>query len=101
MLLTIVRGAKSFDDLRTIDGTKYTTFRKACMKLGLVANNSEKDDAPNEASTWATGAQLRSMFCYLLMYNEVGPPELLLDKYWEDLFDDVEQRLQHEHRIPS
>ena len=69
MLLHIVHGAKSFEDLRTTDGTTYSTFREACMTLGLVV---EWDDALNEASTWATVAQLRSMFCSLLMYNEVG-----------------------------
>jgi len=72
MLLTIVRGAKSFDGLRTIDRTKYATFSEACMTLGLVADNSELDDALFEASTLATGAQLWSMFYFLLMYNEVG-----------------------------
>ena len=51
MLLHIVRGAKSFDDLRTIDDTTYATFCEACMTLGLVADNSEWNDALNEAST--------------------------------------------------
>ena len=41
MLLIIVRGAKSFDDLKIIDGTKYATFGEACMTLGLVADNNE------------------------------------------------------------
>jgi len=98
MLLIIFRGAKSFDDLKIIDGTKYATFGEACMTLGLVADNSEWDDTLNEASTWATGAQLRSMFCSLLMYNEVGQPELLWDKHWKDFSDDLERRLKREHQ---
>ena len=55
MLLHIVRGAKSFEDFQTIDGTTYATFNEACMTLGLVADNSEWDDA-HEASTWVTEA---------------------------------------------
>jgi len=98
MLLTIVCEAKSFDDLKTINGTKYATFLKACMTLGLVADNSEWDDALNDTSTWATGTQLRSIFCSLLMYNEMGEPELLWDKHWKDLSNDLEQGLQHEHQ---
>jgi len=98
MFLHIVRGAKSFDDLRKIDGTMYATFREACMTLGLVADNSEWDNALNEASTWETGVQLGSMFCSLLMYNEVGQPELLWDKHWDGLSDDLERRLQCEHQ---
>jgi len=101
MLLSIVRGEKSFDDLRTIDGTKYATFHEACMTLGLVTNKREWDDALNQASTWATGAQLQSIFCSLLTYNEVGLLELLWDKYWKDLSDDLERRLQCEHHNPE
>jgi len=35
------------------------------------------------------------------MYNEVGQPELLWDKHWEDLYDDLQQRLQREHQNPK
>jgi len=35
------------------------------------------------------------------MYNEVGQPELLLDKHWEDLSDDLERKLQREHQNPE
>jgi len=58
MLPTIVHCAKSFEELGTIDGTEYAIFREACLALGLVADNSEWDDALFKASTWATGVQL-------------------------------------------
>jgi len=58
VLLTIVCGVKSFQELRTIDGTEYAIFREPRVSLGLVDDNSEWDDALFEASTWATGAQL-------------------------------------------
>jgi len=58
MLLIIVYGANSFQELRPIDGIKYTIFCEACVALELVADNNKWDDALIEASTWATGAQL-------------------------------------------
>ena len=45
---------------------------------------------------WATGVQLRSMFCSMLMYNEVAQPNILWEGHWEDLTDDLELRLQRE-----
>jgi hypothetical protein len=36
MLLTNVRGPQSFEDLRTVDGTVYDTFRQACVARGLL-----------------------------------------------------------------
>jgi len=56
MLLTIVRGAMCFDDLRTGHVTLHPTFHEACCAKGLVSDNSECDDALTEVARWATGA---------------------------------------------
>ena len=56
VLLTIVRGAKSFEELRKIDGTEYAIFCEACLAMGLVIDNSEWDNALFEAYIWAAGA---------------------------------------------
>ena len=34
-LLTVVRGATSFEDLRTVDGHCHATFQEACLARGL------------------------------------------------------------------
>ena len=36
MLLNIIRGATSFKNLRTIDGIFYSSFKEACITLGLL-----------------------------------------------------------------
>src|SRR5208282_3668855 len=41
MLLTIVRGPKSFTNLHMIDGTTWGTFKETCIALGLLADDSE------------------------------------------------------------
>jgi len=48
MLLTIVRGATCYDDLRTFHGTLFPTVREACCARGLVSDNSEWDGALTE-----------------------------------------------------
>jgi len=83
MLLTIVRAAKSFEDLRTLDGTKYVSFHEACMTLGLATNNSEWDDALFEISTWVTWAQFTTRNCtfndhVLTTKPEIGCYKLLI-----------------------
>ena len=97
MLLTIFRGATCFDDLRTFHGTLFPTFREACCAKGLVSDNSEWDDALTEVATWATGAQLRSMFCSMLMYNKIGQSNVLWEGHWEDMTADLERRLQRDN----
>ena len=34
------------------------------------------------------------------MYNELEQPQMLWYKHWEDLSNDLAQRLQHEHHNP-
>ena len=41
MLLMVVRGALSYDDVRTYEGIVYNTFREACQARGLIGDDSE------------------------------------------------------------
>ena len=86
MLLHIVQGATCYEDLRTVNGTLHSTFKEACLARGLLDDTNEWDEALTEASTWATGVELRSMVYSMLMFLEVG--------HWEDLTDDLLRRLQ-------
>ena len=36
MLLSIVCGATSFENLRTVDGFLYSSFKEACITLGWL-----------------------------------------------------------------
>ena len=41
LLLTVVRGGRSFQDLRTVDGVEYPTFKSACIALRLLEDDGE------------------------------------------------------------
>ena len=41
LLFTVVRGATSFENLRTVDGIVFPTFKEACISLGLLENDGE------------------------------------------------------------
>ena len=58
MLLMIVKGAQSYNDLRTYNGTVYQTFKEACAARGLLTDDKEWYDTFTEAANWATAAQL-------------------------------------------
>ncbi|KAI9081010.1 hypothetical protein K1719_036990 [Acacia pycnantha] len=52
LLLTRVRGAKNYEDIRTVNTVVFPTFRKACFALGLLDDDKEYIDAIKEASSW-------------------------------------------------
>ena len=67
-LLTCVKGATSFEDLRTLPGQDQpcATYREACLGRGLLEDDSEWKKCLEEASQMATGRQLRNLFVTIL-----------------------------------
>ena len=54
MLLMVVRGALSYEDVRTYEGIVYNTFREACQARGLIGDDSEWAFLFDEAIRWAS-----------------------------------------------
>lgn len=67
-LLTVVKGSTSFEDLHTVDGTLYPTFRDACVARGLLEDNGEWFICLQDASQMQTGGSLRQLFASLLLF---------------------------------
>ncbi|XP_021974611.2 uncharacterized protein LOC110869685 [Helianthus annuus] len=89
MLLGIVRGPRSFEEIKTVDGVVYATFKEACYAYGLLNDDKEWNDALSEAKLWASGSQLRELFVTMLLFCEVNRPAQLWAQNWEILSDDI------------
>ena len=96
MLLCHQKGCTSFEDLRTVSGTIYPTYRAACNALKLIGDDTEWLSAFTEASIWATSAQLRSLFCQLLLFCEVSSPQLLWECACDKMKDDYLYSIKRE-----
>ena len=59
------------------------------MALGLLDDDDEWHAALTEASTWASGVQLRHMFYSILMFSEIADPVKLWHAHWTHLTDDL------------
>ncbi|KAI9128847.1 hypothetical protein K1719_000330 [Acacia pycnantha] len=80
ILLTKVKGPSSYDAIRTVDGVIYPTYRAACIALGLLDDDCEFVAALKEASMWASGQSLRTMFVSMLLCCCLSRPEVV----WKD-----------------
>ncbi len=85
LLLLHVRGATSFEDLRTVGGKTHDTFRGAAEALGLVDSNAEHRLALSEAASCKMPVQMRALFAHLLLNTEVTSA---LD-LWQEFKDDM------------
>ncbi|XP_061348566.1 uncharacterized protein LOC133293951 [Gastrolobium bilobum] len=96
-LLNFQRGCTSYEDLRTINGVVFPTFKDACYSLGLLDDDNEYIDAIKEASSWGSAAYLRCLFALLLFANSMNRPEKVWEECWKFLSDNVVYR--HRKRI--
>ena len=94
MLLTTVKGATSFENLRTVNGVVYDTFKVACAALGMLQDDKEWDDCLQEAGLIQSGSQLRRLFVTLLLFCQPIYPERLWEKHIGALTDDLLSRVR-------
>lgn len=94
-LLTVVKGARSFEDLRTVGNTTgtHSAFRAACLALGLLEDDGEWRQCFREAVDMHTGRQLRTLFVMLLLFCNLSRPEDLWHEFREGICDDLHSKL--------
>ncbi|KAF7814817.1 uncharacterized protein G2W53_028786 [Senna tora] len=101
LLLTFVKGATSFEDIRTINGALHLMFKDACYSMGLLDDDKEYVDVIVEASNWSSGVYLRKLFSTLLVHNTICRPHYVWEKTWAHLFDDILLKEQHRTYNPD
>ena len=95
MLLHHVRGAKGYEDLRTICDlvtgvvTIYPTFKEAAIQLGLLEDDSEAIACLQESSQICSGRSFRLLFATILIFNESTHPNLLWEQFLTPLTEDL------------
>ena len=55
LLVNEIKGARKDEDLWTINGVVYTTYKKVCFALGILGHDLEWTNALRQATYWATG----------------------------------------------
>jgi hypothetical protein len=88
VLLHHVEGAKSFTDLRTVDGVPCPTYREACVRRGLLQDDREWRECLREAASSQTGLQMRCLFCIILEYNSPEDPRALWTEFKAAFMED-------------
>ena len=74
LLLTVVKGPISFDDLRTFDGVLYHTFKSACIARRLLDSDEQWDRSLTESAVWQSGSQLRELFVCIPLHCHPANP---------------------------
>jgi hypothetical protein len=95
MLLHIVKGPRSFSEIRNIAGTQYPTYRAACQALGLLGDDQEWSNAINDASEWAPPYQLRHLFVTILIFCELTDLRKLYEDHASQMYEGIVHHLRN------
>lgn len=93
LLLLHVRGATSYEHLRTVNDVVWPTFEAAAMALNLVENNVQWHTTMEELAATEMPYRLRFLFVTILIHNNpVNPNGLALwDNFQDALSEDYRE----------
>ncbi|XP_076927824.1 uncharacterized protein LOC143591528 [Bidens hawaiensis] len=89
ILLNKVKGPTSFEDIRTVNGVVFPTFKYACYERGLLDDDMEYIEAIKEASNYGSDGYLRNLFATMLTFHCLSRPDFVWEKSWEILSDGI------------
>lgn len=92
LLLLHVRGATSFESLRTVKAVIYPTFKDAARQLNLLTDDPEWQSCLEEAAHLEMPKQMRVTFAYILVFCSPTNALELWNEFKNRLSEDFAQR---------
>ncbi|XP_072087869.1 uncharacterized protein [Arachis hypogaea] len=88
ILLSNVRGPTGWDDLLTVDGVQYSSFKQSAQHRGLLESDSSIRSCLEEASILRMPCALRRLFATILIFCEPTDVRSLWDEFLSCMVDD-------------
>ena len=100
LLLTVVRGPRSFTDLYFFNDIRYPTYQAACIARGLAENDQEWFQCFDEAILFTPAGGLRTLFLTGLRQRMIADPLAIWNRYKHHFCDDLWRRLTLDGGFP-
>ena len=97
LLLTVVKGATGWNNLKLVDGIQHPTFQATCVAMELLQDNGEWNQCLAEAGEIQTGLQFCRLFAMILLNCQPTAPLALWDLHKAKICDDLPQTLERDY----
>ena len=88
-----MKGPTLYEDLRTVNNVTHSTFKSACVVLGLLEDDGEWIQCLQDAAIMKTGYQLRRLFSIILTQCSPLQPYALWNQFKVHICDDLPHKL--------
>jgi hypothetical protein len=88
LLLNRIKGATSFEDLRTVSGILYPTFHAACEAHGFLESDKHWEETLQEAAGYASPSNLRDLFVLIVCQGFPSNPSDLWTNFAQYFIED-------------
>ncbi|KAK9119226.1 hypothetical protein Scep_017319 [Stephania cephalantha] len=99
LLLNHVRGPISFEDLRTVDGFTFETFKQSAEKRGLLEDDDSVTQCLREAANVHMPRSLRRLFATILVFCEPIRVRDLWDEFNTYMIEDYKNANKNDHSL--
>ncbi|KAL7494366.1 hypothetical protein ACHAWT_004061, partial [Skeletonema menzelii] len=101
LILKHRRGAKSFDDLKTVDGILHETYKGACIALDLAEDDSQWIECMEEAELTKMPRAMRQLFCNILTECNPTSPKEMFERFSFAMSEDFVYKLKQDYHTMS
>ncbi|XP_074305504.1 uncharacterized protein LOC141640719 [Silene latifolia] len=88
LLLAHVRGPKSFEDLKTVNGVCCASYQEAALKRGILEQDNAAEKCMDEAVNVEMPNALRRLFATILIFSCPNNPAKFWEQYYSALSED-------------
>ena len=93
------KGKRSFEELKSVDGTELGSWKEVCQKLGMLQDDREWEMVLEEAASTRSCANQVGLFVTIALFNNPADPKALFEQFWLTWTDQIAMKAREQNGV--